>query len=238
MRKKLFLLSLTLVIAVSAAGCGAAPAGGNETIGNASGTEGPADSREEIDAESSVSNSEEDNTTARDSQEADAADAAASETNDDPYQFIFELEGHTYQLPCLVSELLENGFTINEENSELDIPAGSLGQIELVYNGLSYYPFVYNTTDSDDTAPGNYLLSSMSSGGISKPGYDLTIFRGITIGMSEDDLRDALDGLNVNVVSSDCTFYEIRESDGGSHQCYQILVMDGEVAVIIIDAPL
>lgn len=207
MKKRFLILALTLMCAVSAAGCGA-----------------------------ETENAED--TTAYDSQDTAIADTAVSETNDDPFQFIFELEGHTYQLPCPVSELLENGFTINEENSELDIPAGSLGQIELVYNDLSYHPFVYNTTDSDDTEPGNYLLSSMSSGEITRPGYDMTIFRGITIGMSEDDLKNALEGLNVNVISSDCIFYEVREPDGDSRTCYQILVMDGEVAVIIIDVPL
>lgn len=217
MKKKFLVLALTLMCAIYTAGCGAAPAGSNENNENLSGGEISADFPEESEAESSVS---------------------GSETNDDPFQFIFEMEGHTYQLPCLVSELLENGFTINEENSELDIPAGSLGQIELVYNGLSYYPFVYNTTDSDDAEPGNYLLSSMSSGEITRPGYDITIFRGITIGMSEDDLKDALEGLNVNVITSDCTFYEVREPDGDCSICYQILVMNGEVAVIIINAPL
>ena len=41
------------------------------------------------------------------------------------YDFTIDLEGVLYELPCPVSVFLENGFTINEKDSEMEIASGT-----------------------------------------------------------------------------------------------------------------
>ena len=63
---------------------------------------------------------------------------APQSVGDDLYQYNIELEGNFYTLPCPVSELLANGFTINENNSDSEFAAGNGGWLELRYNNQSY----------------------------------------------------------------------------------------------------
>ena len=57
---------------------------------------------------------------------------APTQLGDDYYSNILEYDGALYQFPCPIQEFTDNGFEIQEENSDMVIGAGDTGRAELM----------------------------------------------------------------------------------------------------------
>ena len=138
-----------------------------------------------------------------------AAYQAPTELGDDLLSYTVELDGSLYQLPCPVSALLENGWTIDENNSDQVISAGSFGWVALVKEGFSFSEMVSNDA-AYATSPENCWIESLSAGDYGME-VEMNLPGGYTIGMSEDDLIAALE--------ADGIAYEVEDS--GSYRYYR-----------------
>lgn len=158
---------------------------------------------------------------------------APSALGNDLYGFDIELEGNLYTLPCPVSELLANGFTINEDNSEKAFGAQGSGWLELVYNNQKFHTIVRNYADYATTAENCFLIDIESS--CFEPDYNLVIPCGIKRGDSEESVLEILKDYNYEVEQSegsDFTYYNVFDPEGSRLQGYSIVTKEGEVVII------
>lgn len=127
----------------------------------------------------------------------------------DFYAYTAELEGVVYSLPCPVSVLLENGFTIDTSNSDSVVAAGRNGWVSLRYNNQTLRAMVENYADYATTVENCFVLSMKSS----------------------------VNGFNCEVETSDSgfTYYEIADPDKGVLDKYTIVVKDGSVISLEIE---
>lgn len=152
---------------------------------------------------------------------------------DDLYQFNMELEGNLYTLPCPVSELLANGFTLSKDAPEA-IAAGSFDWVELKYNNQNYRTMVHNYADYA-TTPENCFVTAMESS-IFDPDFALTIPCGIKRGDSEQSVLKILEKFNYEKnESGDFTYYSVYDPEGSSLDSFEITVKEGEVVIIEVD---
>ena len=158
---------------------------------------------------------------------------APTELGSDLYAFNIQLEGKLYKLPCPVSVLVENGFKIVEENSQMEIGADSYGWIELLYNNQTYRCIVDNYANYATVAENCFVTTMESS--IYGPEFDLVIPGNIKVGDAETDVVEIIKNFNYEAeTSGDFTYYEISDPEGSSLAGYELTVKEGKV--ISIDA--
>ncbi|MBQ8039946.1 MAG: hypothetical protein IJ274_08785 [Lachnospiraceae bacterium] len=156
---------------------------------------------------------------------------APSELGDDLYAFNIQLEGNLYTLPCPVSVLVENGFKINEANSQMEIAADSYGWVELSYNNQTYRCIVDNYADYA-TIVQNCFVTTMETS-IYGPKFELVIPGEIKRGDTESSMLEKIKKFNYEVsTSGDFTYYEVTNPEGSPLAGYEISVKEGEVISI------
>lgn len=155
-----------------------------------------------------------------------------AELGNDLYSFHLELEGNLYKLPCPVSVFLENGFQINEQNSDMEIGAQSYGWAELKYNNQSLRVIVDNYADYATVVENCFVTSIKSSD--NGPKWDLVIPGNIKRGDSEADVKEAVKGFETEVETSDSgfTYYTVWNPKGSKLDNYCICLKDGVVLSI------
>lgn len=159
---------------------------------------------------------------------------APTSVGNDFYSFNCELEGAYYTLPCPVSELLENGFVINKDNSAESIAAGSYDWVELRYNNQSFRAIARNYADYATTIE-NCFLTSIEAHNYG-PTYNLVIPGGITLGSSEEDVLAAIKDYNYDFYEgSSSNTYTIYDPKGSSLDNYEIITRDGVVSGIEVN---
>ena len=160
---------------------------------------------------------------------------APKELGEDFYAYTAQLEGNVYILPCPVSVLLENGFTIDTANSDSEVAAGGNGWIDLKYNNQTLHTMVENFADYATIIENCFVLSMESS--VNGPKFDLVFPGNIKVGDSEDAVKKATDGFNCEVETSDSgyTYYEVSDPDAGVLDRYTIIVKDGSVCTMEIE---
>ncbi|MCH5262437.1 MAG: hypothetical protein J1F42_05940 [Lachnospiraceae bacterium] len=153
----------------------------------------------------------------------------------DFYAYTAELEGVVYSLPCPVSVLLENGFTIDTSNSDSVVAAGRNGWVNLRYNNQTLRTMVKNYADYATTVENCFALSMKSS--VNGPEFDLVFPGNIKVGDAESAVKKAVDGFNCEVETSDSgyTYYEIADPDKSVLDKYTIVVKDGKVQSMEIE---
>lgn len=153
----------------------------------------------------------------------------------DLYSFDVEFEGNFYTLPAPVSVFLDNGFTINENGSNMEIGAGSTGWVELKHNNQTLRALVNNYADYA-TVVQNCFVTSIEANDYSAK-FDLTIPGNITLGSSEDDVKKAVENVNCEVETTDYgnTYYDIENPDGSVLDGYTIVVEEGVVTRIEVE---
>lgn len=157
-----------------------------------------------------------------------------TELGDDLYVYNIEIEGNLYTLPCPVSALLENGFTIKESASEMEIGAGSYGWIELVYNNQSYTCYVDNYADYATIAENCFLTSFESDEYYAN--FDVTIPGDIKRGDTEKELLDVIKDFNYEEeTSGDYTYYSIYKPGDEYGSAFDIRVKDGVIVGIEVE---
>ena len=153
---------------------------------------------------------------------------APSELGSDLYDFNIQLEGKLYTLPCPVSVLVENGFKINEKNSQMEIAADSYGWIELSYNNQTYRCIVDNFANYATVAQNCFVTTMESS--IYGPEFDLVIPGNIKVDDTESAVLEIIKDFNYETeTSGDFTYYEISDPEGSILAGYEITVKEGKV---------
>lgn len=159
---------------------------------------------------------------------------APTELGDDLYVYNIEIEGNLYTLPFPVSALLDNGFTIKESGSNMEIGAGSYGWVELVYNNQSFSCMVDNYADYATIAENCFITSFESDEYFSN--FDVTIPGGLKRGDSEKTLLDVIKNFNYEVeTSGDYTYYSIYKPDDEYGSKFDIRVKEGVIIGIEVE---
>lgn len=159
---------------------------------------------------------------------------APTELGDDLYVYNIEIEGNLYTLPFPVSALLDNGFTIKESGSDMEIGAGSYGWVELVYNNQSFSCIVDNYADYATIAENCFITSFESDEYFSN--FDVTIPGGLKRGDSEKTLLDVIKNFNYEVeTSGDYTYYSIYKPDDEYGSKFDIRVKEGVIIGIEVE---
>ena len=159
---------------------------------------------------------------------------APTELGDDLYVYNIEIEGNLYALPFPVSELLDNGFTIKESESNMEIGAGSYGWVELVYNNQSYSCIVNNFADYATIVENCFVTSFESDEYYAK--FDVTIPGDIKRGDTEKELLDVIKDFNYEVeTSGDYTYYSIYKPGDEYGSAFDIRVKEGVIIGIEVE---
>lgn len=138
-----------------------------------------------------------------------AAYTAPEELGTDLTSYTVEFDGVLYQLPCPVSELEANGWTIDTDNSAEYIPAKSSDWVAFIKGGLSFDILAYNSADYA-TIPSNCWVEDLEAGGY---GLEVSIkVPGVQIGTTEEELAQELEEAGIE--------YEMEE--GSSYRYYQV----------------
>lgn len=158
---------------------------------------------------------------------------APSSLGDDYYGNNVEVDGHLYTLPCPVSELIANGFTIDEANSDMEIASNNYGWVEFRYNNQTYRTIVDNYADYA-TVVENCFVTEFECDSYDDI-FEITLPGNISKGSSEADLLKAIEGFNYEKELSEgssysYTYYTVYDPDKSSYDtCYTIQVEDGVV---------
>ncbi len=157
---------------------------------------------------------------------------APKSLGDDFYAYTAQLEGVVYSLPCPVSVLLENGFTIDTAKSDSEVAAGGSGWVDLRYNNQTLHTMVKNYADYATIVENCFALSMKSSD--NGPKFDLVFPGNIKVGDSEDTVKKAIADFNCEVddAGGGYTYYEVSDPDGSVLNRYTMIVKDGIVSTI------
>ena len=88
-----------------------------------------------------------------------AAYVAPTALSDNPEDYIFELDGALYKLPCPVSEFTKNGWEVVESKSEDIIEGSGSGKVTLRKNNWEFWDYVRNY-DENATSVENCFLDA------------------------------------------------------------------------------
>lgn len=151
---------------------------------------------------------------------------------DDFYAYTVQMEGVVYSLPCPVSVLLENGFTMDTAGSDSEVASGGVGWVNLVYHNQTLHTMVKNYADYATIVENCFAVSMKSS--VNGPQFDLVIPGDIKVGDSEEAVKKATANFHCETETSDSgfTYYEVSDPDGSSLDNYSIVVKDGSVCTI------
>ncbi len=162
---------------------------------------------------------------------------APESLSDSLYDFTIELEDVLYELPCPVSVFLDNGFTINEKDSEMEIASGDSGWVEFKYNNITYRTLVKNYAEYATIAQNCFVTTIKTSE--FDPKFALTIPGNIKRGDSEADLLTAIEKFNYEKdESGDFIYYTVYDPDKSKLDGYDITVHEGKVhSIEVQNAP-
>ncbi len=151
------------------------------------------------------------------------------ELGNDFYEYTAELDGVVYKMPCPVSVLVENGFQIVKENSDMVVASGGVGWVELRYNNQKIRSMVENYAEYATTVENCFATSLEANEYGSK--IDLVFPGGIKLGVPEDVVKKAVADFNYEVETSDGGFayYSICDPDGSVLDRYDIIIYEGVV---------
>lgn len=151
---------------------------------------------------------------------------APSELGDDLKSAIIDFGDHLYQMPAPVSEFEKNGWKLLEDQSADQIAATDTGRITLMKDNQQVRMSVKNYGKTMTTV-NNCFVVSLDRQVESK--IPFTIQKGITIGMSEGDLVNSLEGMDVDKEeSSNFIYYKVKIGNSSLDR-YEIVVNEGIV---------
>ena len=104
-----------------------------------------------------------------------------------------QFDGDFYQLPAPVSEFIKNGWKIDEEGSDTSVKAGRHGYVTLEKDGQTLYGVVNNYSKSAVPIKNSFLTNLHGDFDVTK--VPIQIYRGITLGMNEESMKEALSDL-------------------------------------------
>ncbi len=159
---------------------------------------------------------------------------APSSLGDDYYSNNIELEGALYTLPCPVSELVANGFIIDEENSDMEVASDSHGWVTFKINNPTVRTMVQNYADYATVIENCFVTSLECDNYFDK--IALTLPGSISVGSSEDDVLKAIEDFNYEKELSEgssysYTYYTVSHPDKHSYNNHYIIQIEDGVVV-------
>ncbi len=137
---------------------------------------------------------------------------APTELGDDLGSFIVEYAGDLYQLPAPVSAFLENGWTLIEEDSESVVAGKNTGWVYMMKDNQTFHTLARNYGANATTIENCFVTSVEAS--IHGPNLPLTVQKGITMGMSGEELLAALEGEKYEVTGDEpYVYYNIKDEE-------------------------
>lgn len=159
---------------------------------------------------------------------------APTELGDDLTSFVVEYAGDLYQLPAPVSEFLKNGWTIDEDQSASVIAGKSYDWVYMSKDNQNYHTIVRNY-NANATVVENCFVTDVE-GNVNSTNLPITVQKGLTLGLTEQEVLDALDGVTYELDdSSDSFHYYTVEGPDSSLDHVQIIVNTEDDAVIGIE---
>ena len=171
-----------------------------------------------------------------------AAYEAPSELGDDLMAYVVEFDGALYQLPCPVSALLENGWSLDENATEESISAHNTGWVYFVKDGTTFHVLARNSADYA-TIPENCWVEELSASDYDKEGL-IRLVGGIGLGTTEEELLAALDAAGIEYETYDgtsyisytigedywngYTFYVYKDAEGTAHNLGEVYEIEAE----------
>ena len=147
---------------------------------------------------------------------------APQKLTENPADYIVSYGRAMYEIPAPVSEFVKNGWSIQEEGSDTYVKAGRHGYVTLEQDGAVLYAVVRNY--SDKTVPAEYTFVTRVSGDFDVVKIPIIIGKGITLGMSAENMQLLLDGIP----------YETKdEEQGTSYYIYTDLTKKNFVRIFI-----
>lgn len=157
---------------------------------------------------------------------------APESLSDDFNAFTLQLEDVVYTLPCPVSVLLENGFTVDTAKSDDELGAGAAGSVALRYDDLTLYAEVKNHADYA-TMIENCFIVELEASIFNNAGFDIVFPGSIKIGDSESALRQALKEVDYEKAKDgDYTYYWMEDRDKSVLETYTFIVSDGRIILM------
>lgn len=138
---------------------------------------------------------------------------APSELGDDLNSFIVEFAGDLYQLPAPVSVFLENGWTLKESESDSVVAGKDSGWVYMMKDNQEFHALAKNYNANATTIENCFVTSvEVNVNGTNLP---MTVQRGITMGISEEELIAAIGDTRYEKESSSDTFtyYNIKSEE-------------------------
>lgn len=123
------------------------------------------------------------------------------ELGDDLLSGIVLFDSHLYELPALLSAFLENGFSIDLEESDLELEAEKAGFVVLQKDDKKVKMMIEN--DTDQTAKAEECLVTCLWSSQYEDGFSLVLPGKIEIGMKTEDLDKILEKFDVATGESD-----------------------------------
>lgn len=112
---------------------------------------------------------------------------------ENPADYIVSYGREMYEIPAPVSEFVKNGWKIQEEGSDSYVKAGRHGYVTLEQEGTVLYAVVKNY--SNQTVSAKHAFVTKISGDFDVVKVPITIGKGITLGMTEENMKLLLDGI-------------------------------------------
>lgn len=159
---------------------------------------------------------------------------APAELGDDLTSFIVEYAGDLYQLPAPVSEFVKNGWTIDKDKSASVIAGKGYDWIYMSKDNQNYHTIVRNY-NANATIAENCFVTDVE-GNVNSTNLPITVQKGLTLGLTEDEVVAALDGVKYELDDSSSSFhyYDIEGPDS-SLDHVQIIVNTEEDSVSAIE---
>ncbi|MCD7815129.1 MAG: hypothetical protein LUH20_14000 [Lachnospiraceae bacterium] len=135
----------------------------------------------------------------------------------DPAVYEIEIDGDCYELPVPVSVLLEDGWELEEEDSDSQIVAKYFGWVTLRKNNQSFSAIVTNDADYA-TIPENCWLEELSVGGYTLD-LDGALAGGVRIGITEEEFLSILEESGIAYECTESGDYRYYTYNAPSYGC-------------------
>jgi hypothetical protein len=142
----------------------------------------------------------------------------------------FSLDGTLYQVPCPVSELIANGWTVTDD---ADVPAGGIDHVYLEKNGAEVTCMVENFADYQTTGSNSAAISVEIRAYDDTKIPELLLPKGISMNTDKETLESALEESSVDFDKNE-TEYSIGYYSSGSDIGYSILYGNEEQRLISV----
>lgn len=164
-----------------------------------------------------------------------AAYKAPTEMSDDLLDYVVEFDGDLYQLPCPVSEFLNNGWEYNDSKTDATVEGSGSGWVTLRKNNKEFRTLALNY-DENATIPDNCFVTSIGASTFnnsSAPDVKLNNAADIKVGDKVEDVEKKLKGYDYKKEESSYVSFQVSDSRSLTYH-YEISCFDGVVSSINI----